>query len=845
LLAEAPVLAAGGSQPVDSRLFEQFCLAVLEERNAEALGYVRVLLDGLVELPTMIKTAPRPAPGPLPPRDLLSRDGPWSMDHRRIRPQIRDTTLLACRVLYRLHTHDEWRSWADLVRRLYLEADDEPQLDFFQASALVREGRLREGRLLLEDLVRRQPPISPMVRGLVLSNLGQTLSQLGEFRRSRDLLAESVSLFRHQRNDWLLGNALIGHGLIEVRSFRLDDGAAMLEEAAEMLSSLGCKQSVYLARFNLAIALYKQGRTVESRALCDRIEGGLRAPDNLQAWLQTRLVRCKTHNIDRDHDKARGIAEEVEQATRDRGFQREEGLAIEMKGDAALVAGDLDAAREFYVQAMTMAMEEAPEGDLAAGLKRRLGEVAFLTGDLSGARLQLGEALLASRSAGEVFEAAVSGRLLAAVLHAEGDPGAARHEARLAVERARIHGCTLELARALMAEAHAEASLADLHGDGDRETAWARAAEARTILTRLGFKGERRRCDRFLAGLRETWRAAWVWAGGPPPPESLGDRAESTFVASSPAMTDAAGQMAAAAASVDPVLITGETGTGKEVAARRIHDLGLRQRGPLVSVNCAAIPADLFEREFFGHAAGAFTGADQAAPGLVELAHGGTLFLDELGDLRLELQAKLLRLIQEGTFRRLGDPVERRVDLRIIAATNVDLPARVDDGDFRQDLYYRLGVLEVQLPPLRDRSTDVAQLVESFVRRGLGGEVKASAVLSGRVLSMLERYDWPGNVRELEALVRRACLFSRAGQALPEAMLPEGLREMVDGCEAEPLPGDETEVGMGLADRLAVAERAAIQDALSVSRGNRTRAAKILGISRQALYGKIERLGVG
>jgi len=309
-------------------------------------------------------------------------------------------------------------------------------------------------------------------------------------------------------------------------------------------------------------------------------------------------------------------------------------------------------------------------------------------------------------------------------------------------------------------------------------------------------------------------------------------------------MTDAAGQMAAAAASADPVLITGETGTGKEVAARRIHDLGLRRRGPLVSVNCAAIPADLFEREFFGHAAGAFTGADQAGPGLVEMAHGGTLFLDELGDLRLELQAKLLRLIQEGTFRRLGDPVERRVDLRIIAATNVDLPARVHDGDFRQDLFYRLGVLEVQLPPLRDRSTDVAQLVESFVRRGLGGEVTATAVLSARVLGMLERYDWPGNVRELEALVRRACLFSRAGQTLPVAMLPEGLRVMVDEHEAVPLGECEGEVGMGLADRLAAAERAAIQDALSVSRGNRTRAAKILGISRQALYGKIERLGV-
>jgi transcriptional regulator with GAF, ATPase, and Fis domain len=233
-------------------------------------------------------------------------------------------------------------------------------------------------------------------------------------------------------------------------------------------------------------------------------------------------------------------------------------------------------------------------------------------------------------------------------------------------------------------------------------------------------------------------------------------------VAESDGMRRVAQQVQIVAPSDATVLIMGESGTGKEVVARAIHSASRRSERPLVRVNCGAVPESLFESEFFGHVRGAFTGAQKDRAGRFELADGGTLFLDEVGEIPLALQPKLLRALQEGEFERVGDGRTRTVDVHIVAATNRDLRTEVDAGRFRQDLFYRLSVFPIELPPLRERRADVAPLAEHFLRAAAGRGAK-TVRLSQAALQQLERHDWPGNVRELQNAIERALILAPQG----------------------------------------------------------------------------------
>jgi transcriptional regulator with GAF, ATPase, and Fis domain len=220
------------------------------------------------------------------------------------------------------------------------------------------------------------------------------------------------------------------------------------------------------------------------------------------------------------------------------------------------------------------------------------------------------------------------------------------------------------------------------------------------------------------------------------------------------------------------VLITGETGTGKELVARAIHQASDRATKPFIRVNCAAIPAALCESEFFGHERGAFTGAATRRTGRFELAHGGTIFLDEVAELPLELQPKLLRVLQEGEYESVGSSQTRKVNVRVIAATNRDLSSEVSAGRFREDLYYRLHVFPISVPPLRDRGSDVELLAENFLARNCARMGKAPLELTSDCLRRLRSYHWPGNVRELENVIERAVIISRDGRLNLRDVLP-------------------------------------------------------------------------
>jgi two-component system response regulator AtoC len=282
-----------------------------------------------------------------------------------------------------------------------------------------------------------------------------------------------------------------------------------------------------------------------------------------------------------------------------------------------------------------------------------------------------------------------------------------------------------------------------------------------------------------------------------------------------------------------PVLITGETGTGKELVARALHSQSARQSRPFVAINCGAIAPGLMESELFGHSRGAFTGALQQKIGLIEEAEGGTLFLDEIGELPLELQPKLLRALQEREIRRIGENHSRKVDVRVLAATARNLREAVAQGCFRDDLFFRLAVVEVHIPPLRERSEDIPLLARHFVKSIAAREGRSVPQINACVLERLGSYAWPGNVRELANFMERAMIFSRGNDLAIDTLPVEMRRENRDGGRDFSL--------RKAAERL---EKEYILKALTATQGNRTQAAKLLEVSLRKLQYKISEYGL-
>ncbi|MCX6590682.1 MAG: sigma-54 dependent transcriptional regulator [Acidobacteria bacterium] len=315
------------------------------------------------------------------------------------------------------------------------------------------------------------------------------------------------------------------------------------------------------------------------------------------------------------------------------------------------------------------------------------------------------------------------------------------------------------------------------------------------------------------------------------------------LVGQSPAMDRVADVIRLVARRRSTVLVTGETGTGKEIAARAIHAAGARAAQPLVSINCSALPENLLEAELFGHVRGAFTGALSNRTGRFEMAHGGTIFLDEIGDMPMDLQAKLLRVLQERAFERLGSSETVKVDVRVIAATNVDLDERVREGRFREDLFYRLNVVPLSLPPLRERKSDIGILATHFIEKVCGHEGLPVKQLSGETISRLERYDWPGNVRQLENAVEMAVALSGdrlllypGDFPLPSTFVPKAVGVLNTSV---PLPDH----GLDFEQTIGAIELSLLEQALRRTSGNKTQAADLLNLNRTTLNAKLKSLG--
>jgi two-component system response regulator AtoC len=351
------------------------------------------------------------------------------------------------------------------------------------------------------------------------------------------------------------------------------------------------------------------------------------------------------------------------------------------------------------------------------------------------------------------------------------------------------------------------------------------------IIATLHRAAEQRRLSRAAEAAREPVTETKSVAGSPD------DRFEMLGV--SRAMRDIFKQIGRLAATDATLLITGESGTGKELVARAVHRHSARALRPFIAVNCGALPENLIEAELFGHERGAFTGADRQKKGRFELAHTGTLFLDEVGELTPGAQVKLLRALQERRFERVGGTETLAVDVRVIAATNQDLKQEVEEKRFREDLYYRLSVIETRLPPLRARLADVPQLAEHFLERSVTRHGLAPKVLSDEAMRALLAYNFPGNVRELENVIERAVVTAGVDVLAPSHLFGDSVP-----APTSDVPANQAFLDLPFKDAVAALERELIRRALAAANGNRAEAARQLGINRRLLYSKLDEHGI-
>ncbi len=326
--------------------------------------------------------------------------------------------------------------------------------------------------------------------------------------------------------------------------------------------------------------------------------------------------------------------------------------------------------------------------------------------------------------------------------------------------------------------------------------------------------------------------------------ERLNDRFDfSKIIGRSHSMQKVFDTISLVAPSEATVLITGESGTGKELIARSIHNESTRADQPFVAINCGGIPETLMESELFGHKKGAFTGASQDKQGLFEAAHNGTIFLDEIGELSMPLQVKLLRVVQEKVFKPVGGNEDINVDCRIISATNKNLAEEVIEGRFREDLFYRLNVIEIKVPPLRERKPDIKALAQHFLEKYANEMEKEIKKISSYAVDLLQKYDFPGNVRELENLMERSVALSTTNIILPESLaLSVHKRRWIEGVQGKRYDLDDIDKGVSLDMILREIEYAYLQKALELTGGNKNKAAELLGITFRSFRHRLGKL---
>ncbi len=738
----------------------------------------------------------------------------------------------------------------DALARMLESVDDctfaaFPELRVVDLAYAIQCGKLREA---LDEsasyIAANLDPIPASLFGFLFVN-GISASKLGLVDRATSSLEQAHGLASLVGNEhWcgLIGNYL-GYVHMQASSYR--DALRWFERTHVVFEKRGALRKLSMVDLNAGITCYKIGSYARSRQHLEKsLKLGLSGA-YLHRQCFANIALGNVHRLTRDFDAARRHLHTAYNQAQELQYPREEALALEFLGDVYRDEGQAPAARRFYARAMAIALKIAPEGDVVMELRRRNGECFGIEGRPADAMPELQRALDMSRAQKDRFEEGVTLRVMSEVAYRSHDlPAArrladksvallqeigARHEAAIAL----LHSVEVRLAE--IESARAESPAAEL-----LESAWRQATEALDLFLRVDVRWWTDQCRATVNRVSAMRSAATRVhaATSSPTSYSPGD----VVIHAGSAMRDLLQLCDMFAACPDPVLIAGETGTGKEVLARRLHRHSMRAERPLVVVNVAAIPHTMFEREFFGHTRGAFSGAERDSAGFAAQADGATLFLDEIGELPLEVQPKLLRLLQEGTYQAIGDPKPRRADIRLIAATNANLRQMVAEGKFRADLYYRLQTLELEILPLRERPEDVLPLLRHFLSLAADRQVDLAEYFNRRSLADLARHDWPGNAREVGIVARRAHL-GLATRGVVQVAIPraDSPALVVEGPQETPAPPPPAPAGL-TADETA--ERTRILLAIEENGGSRLHAARTLGIGRSTLYRRLTQLGI-
>ena len=755
-------------------------------------------------------------------------------------PRVQDAILLGARNLFQLDRQEEFDVLLASAGRWAMVPEPMPELDAVRLAFACKRGEylavVRETTAYIDANRRQLPPAIAdflHLRGLARSHLGEPEASLEDTEAAH-------ALFRILGRDRERGRSANLLGIQHLRAARFEPAERWFRRAAEVHAALGARKNLGGNRLNIGITLYKRGafgaaanELVAARRLLR--DAGAQVPQ-CRATIAVGCIQL----LKRDLEGAAATLHEAYEAANGLMLAREEALALEFLGDVCLEQGEHDKARRYYSRALAIGRSIAPDGDLVMEVLRRQGACLAAQGRPAEAVPLLSRALQQARRLGDRFEEGVVRRVMAEVLLDIGDLESAQRSADAGAAGLEEIGAGFELARARLVQARAGLARIDADpGDAWRDTlemAWRRALSALDLLLKSEVEWWIRQARGLLTEISHRRNAV-----EPAPPAGLvrtGGRPD-VIVYAAPAMRDTIQMCDAFADSDEPVLIVGATGTGKELIARRLHERSRRRRNRLVSVNVSAIPEGVFAREFFGHVRGAFSGADGGAAGLAAQADGGTLFLDEIGDLPLEQQPLLLRLLQEGTYQAIGDPAERRVDIRLVAATNADLESLVAAGRFRADLYYRLKILELRLPPIAERREDIVPLLRHFLAEATGRPVQPTEFFNRASLELMQGYAWPGNVREIAMVARQARVqLASRGRVSVEVGLLGGERLRFTGPQGAAEPAPPRPEGAPLA-------RGSILLALAETDGNRAAAARRLGVSRSTLYRRMERLGIG
>jgi transcriptional regulator with AAA-type ATPase domain/Tfp pilus assembly protein PilF len=652
----------------------------------------------------------------------------------------------------------------------------------------------------------------PGLQASALAESGRVAYRLGDLLRARDQYEQAFALYRRAGNEAQCAAMRNNLGLIHKNLCEWDAAVAHLRGALEIHRRLGRLTDSGNPLLNLGIVYQKQGdwaRAIEHYQEAERVFLQVSDP---AALARVSIGLGNVARLQRRYTESETLFLAALERSRGCDAGREEVLALEFLGELDFDRGVPERALARYHEALALAARLAPEGDLVVELERRKAEALAVLGRLDEADEANTRARRLARRIDDRLEHAVSYRVGGSIAMARGQRDEALQAWRTAVKLLGECRERYELGRTLLVLGRAA---------GDPIEARRLLYRASALFAELGADSLLEECERELVRVM----AAPGPAPTPPSGSAIGRRLRApSLVACSRAMQQAE-TLARRAASTDlSVLITGETGTGKELVARTIHSLSSRATRPFLAVNCGALRADLALSQLFGHRKGAFTGAHAEGVGLVEAAHGGTLFLDEVGELPLDVQVTLLRFLESGEYLRLGETQVRRADVRIIAATNRALRTTEGEKSFRRDLLFRLNEIEIPLPSLHERSEDVLPLARHFLAfyGGLEGPR-----LTGEAEAVLRSYPWPGNVRELENVMKRVAAL-------------HGSTESVDGTTLLPFLGGP--VPMAAARERD--ERAALLEAVERARGNRSRAANLLGVSRKTFYQRVKRLGL-